>query len=184
MKSKMKLLTAFAAIVCAVGLFADTLVVPVTVTTSATQTVYTNEIAIPAPTVGSILGGTPVYRPFEKIVVKNNTLSSASVAVEMEDLDEWTTLTGSPVVAATTAQTVGYPWRAVTESHTGYVTTNRLVMCSTGDGGTNYTSQLVAVPVTTTVTKYMPYSVHRLRLITTLNATNAASTVKAAVHFQ
>lgn len=164
---KFKLFTACAVMLCAVAFAAERLVIPVTITTTATRTVYTNVVTVPTPNVGAVPGSMAVYRALDKIVVKNNTLSSASVAVAMEDLDEWTTLTGSPVVAATTAQTVGYPWRGVTESIAGYVVTND-----------------VPVSVTSTVTKYVPYPVHRLRMITTLNETNAASTVNAAVHFQ
>lgn len=165
---KFKLLTAFAVLVGAAAVMAETLVVPITVTTTASRTVYTNEITVPQPTVGAILGATATHRVLEKVVVKNNTLESASVAVQMKDLDDWTTLTGSPVVAATTAQTVGYPWRTVTETVAGYVVTGN-----------------VPVSVTSTITKPIaPYMVQRLRLITTLSGTNAASTVNLGVQFQ
>lgn len=167
MNQMKKMMVAVAIMACAVGLTAVADVIPGTITTTWTQTVYTNYVQINAPFSVIPIGGTSVYKEFEKIVLKNNTGSSASMAVAMADIDDWTTLTGSPVVAATTAQTVAYPWRGVTETIAGYVVTND-----------------VPISVTSTVTKYVPYNVNRLRLITTLNTTNSPSTLKFTVHVQ
>ena len=164
---KFKTMIACAIMACAVGLTAIADVIPGTITTTWTQTVYTNYVQVNAPFSVVPIGGTPVYKALEKIVLKNNTASSASMAVAMADIDDWTTLTGSPIVAATTAQTVAYPWRGVTETQAGYVVTNDVLVAST-----------------TTVTKYVPYNVNRLRLITTLNSTNYPSTLKFTVQVQ
>lgn len=164
---KFKTMIACAIMACASSLTAIADVIPGTITTTWTQTVYTNYVQVNAPFSVVPIGGTPVYKALEKIVLKNNTASSASMAVAMADIDDWTTLTGSPIVAATTAQTVAYPWRGVTETQAGYVVTNDVLVAST-----------------TTVTKYVPYNVNRLRLITTLNSTNYPSTLKFTVQVQ
>lgn len=165
---KFKLLAALAAIVCVTAVMAETLEITATANTVMARTVYTNDFTVPTPTIGTVLGATVPYRPLAKVIVKNNTLESASVAVYAQDLEGWTALTGSPVVAATTAQTVAYPWRTATETIAGYAVTND-----------------VLVATTTTVTKPIaPYMVHKLRLITTLAGTNAASTVNLGVQFQ
>ena len=164
---KLKLLAALAALVCAVAVMAEPLVIPVTVTTTATQAVYTNVVDVPQPTVGAIFGAAGPFRLLEKVVVKNNTLTNASVSVEMADLDDWTTLTGSPVTAATRAQGIGYPARLVAETIAGYVVT--------GD---------VPLAVTSTVTRPEPYWVQRVRLITTLTTATNASTLKLGLQFR
>lgn len=217
---KQKLIVAFAAIMaCSLGLRAELAVLTGTFATTATQTVYTNFVQVGGAGLNTPLGESPAYRQIEKIVIKNNTLSSSSTTVEMLDIADWTTLGGSPVVATTTAQTVLYPVRSVTETITGgyvvtnypvefvtaayttYVTTNYPVQFETaGEGTTNYYMVDVLVPVevpavtnvymqtalaatTETVTKNAPYWANRLRLITTLDQTNAVSSLQWAVHY-
>lgn len=138
-----------------------------TFATTWTQTVYTNEVTIGSWGLGPVIGGVVPPRELYKVIVKNNTLSSSSTAIAMEDLADWTTLTGSPIVAATTAQAIAYPARQYTETMAGYVVTND-----------------VLVAVTTTVTKPTPYWVRKIRLITTLDSTNAPSTVTWAVEYR
>ena len=183
--------------VCLFGFQAGADILTGTTTTTITQSIYTNYVQVGGSTFGMPVSSSPRYRVLDKIVVKNNTGSSSSTAVATLDIDDWTTLNGSPIVAATTAQTIAYPVRSVTETVTGgYAVTNYPVAVvnggmtiTTGDvvvvqsPTTNYYMQSLLVATTETVTKNEQYWVNRLRLITTLDATNAVSTIKWAVEF-
>ena len=162
-----KMLIAMAIIACAAfGLLADPLVKTETVSTIWSQSVYTNYVTV--DNTGIIpVGGTDVYRPVFKVAIKNNTASSASVAVAMDDLGTWTTLTGSPVTATAGAVGIGYPARLVTETSYGWVGTSSAVQA-----------------VTNSYLRPVAYMAHKIRLITTFNSTNAPSTYETAVMFQ
>ncbi len=167
---KFKLMIAVAIMACSVGLVAraDMSVKTGVITTTATRAVYTNIVDVPqelfAPTV---IGGAPRAAMLYKIVVKNNTLTNASVAVEMEDVaDTWTALTGSPVAVTFGEQAMSYPARLVTETIAGYVVTSD-----------------VPLAVTSTVTKSTPYWVRRVRLITTLTTATNASTLNWTINY-
>ena len=164
-----KLMIAMAIMACAaIGLRADPLVKTDTVATIWAQSVYTNYATVDNSLTTQVIGGTDAYRTLLKVAVKNNTGSSTSTAVAMEDVGgTWTTLTGSPVTAETTAVGIVYPARLVTETSYGWV------------GYSN-----VAQAVTNTYSRPVQYTAHKLRLITTLNSTNAPSTFQTSVLFQ
>lgn len=163
-----KLMIAMAIMACAaVGLRADPLVKTDTVATTWTQSVYTNYATVDNSLTTQVIGGTDAYRTLLKVAVKNNTASSASTVVAMDDLGTWTTLTGSPVTAAAAAVGIGYPARLVTETSYGWVGTSSAVQA-----------------VTNTYSRPVQYTVHKLRMITTLNTTNAPSTFQTSVLFQ
>ena len=155
------------AIMASVAAWAGTDMKTGTFATTATRTVYTNTVNVGAWGLGPVVGGFTQPRELCKVIVKNNTASDASVAIAMEDLADWTTLTGSPVTASAGTQAIAYPAREYTETMAGYVVT--------GD---------VQVASTTTVTKSTPYMVRTLRFITTLASTNAPSTVTWGVEYK
>ena len=161
-----KMLIASAIMACAaIGLRADPLVKTDTISTVWGQSVYTNYVTLDSG-FSPVIGGSAVYRPLFKVAVKNNSASTTSTAVAMEEIDSWTTLTGSPVTAGAVAVGSAYPMRLVTDTSYGW-------------GGTNGT-----VALTNTNLRPVSYLVHRLRLITTQNSTNAPSTIKTEVLFQ
>jgi len=171
------------AIMASVAAWAGTDMKTGTFATTATRTVYTNTVNVGAWGLGPVVGGFTQPRELCKVIVKNNTATNASVAIAMEDIADWTTLTGSPVTAAAGTQAIAYPAREYTETMAGYITTNILTVVVDGET-TNRYPMAVAVPVTTTVTKSTPYMVRTLRFITTLDATNAPSTVTWGVEYK
>ena len=164
---KFKQMIAIAVMACSLPLLAGMDMKTGTFATSATQTVYTNTVEIGGWGLGPVIGGTVQPRELLKVIIKNNTATNASVAIAMEDIADWTTLTGSPVTAVAGAQAIGYPARTYTETMAGYVVTND-----------------VLVAATTTVTKSVPYWARKIRLITTLAATNAPSTVTWGLEYR
>lgn len=160
-----KMMIAMAIMACAASLLAGSSTLPGTVTTAWAYTVYTNTVTLDTSIIP--IGGSGKAVQLNKIVIQNNTASSASVAVQMNDIDGWTTLTGSPVTAAAGAIGTVYPARLVTETSYGWVGTSSAVQA-----------------VTNSYLRPVGYNVQKLRLITTLNSTNYPGTVKYAIQYQ
>jgi len=81
-----KLMIAMAIMACAaIGLRADPLVKTDTFATIWAQSVYTNYVTVDNSLTTQVIGGTDAYRTLLKVAVKNNTGSSASTAVAMEE---------------------------------------------------------------------------------------------------
>lgn len=160
-----RMMIAMAIMACAASLLAGSSTIPGTVTTSWAYAVYTNTVTLDQSLIP--IGGSGKSVQVNKVVIQNNTASSASVAVQMADIDGWTTLTGSPVTAATTATGIAYPARLVTETSYGWVGTSSAVQA-----------------VTNSYLRPVAYNANRLRLITTLNSTNYPGTVKYAIEIQ
>lgn len=137
------------------------------VQTLVNRTVFTNEVTLASAT---------DYNLLEQIVFVNNSSSTATVVLASEDVGKYTTI--DTIVLDPDEEYLAYPTRSVTDTVTGgYVVTNTPVMFTSGDT-TNYYMKALLAAVTETVTKTAQYPVNKLRLITTLNATNAvASTV-------
>lgn len=121
------------------------------VQTLVDRTVFTNTATLASAT---------DYNLLEQYVFVNNSASTATVVVASVDAGKYTDI--ETIVLDPAEEYLAYPTRSVTETITGGY-------CVTND---------VLVAVTQTVTKTAKYPVNKLRLITTLNATNAvASTV-------
>lgn len=121
------------------------------VQTAVNKLTFTNEATVASAT---------DYNLLEQYVFVNNSASTATVVVASVDAGKYTDI--ETIVLDPAEEYLAYPTRSVTETITGgYYETND-----------------VLVAVTQTVTKTAKYPVNKLRLITTLDATNAvASTV-------
>lgn len=163
MKNKLMIAVAIMAL-AATGLMAGPSVHSGTVTTTWAAAVYTNTVFDSAivPT-----GDSGQLFQLDKVVIQNDTASSASVEVQMNDIDGWTTLTGSPVTAAAGLIGTVYPARLVTETSYGWVGTSSAVQS-----------------VTNSYLRPVRYNVNKLRLITTLNSTNYPGAVKYTIHYE
>ena len=144
-----KLMTALAVMAMAVMVIAGTY--ESSVKTAVNKLTFTNTVSLASDT---------DYNLLEQIVFVNNSSSTATVVFAAEDVGKYTTI--DTIVLDPAEEYLAYPTRSVTETITGgYYETND-----------------VLVAVTQTVTKTAQYPVNKLRLITTLSATNAtASTV-------
>jgi len=148
-----KLMTAVAVMLTAVGVMADPGTVAGSVTIAANKTVFTNVVDF---------GGANGYKQLEKMVFLNNGAETATIVVAAQDdvgkdRDASVFTTISTLTVTTGANSVTYPTRTANE-------------VTTMTGNTN------------TMAKIFPYAVGKLRILTTMAASNAPSTIAYSVY--
>lgn len=143
-----KIMLAIVAIM-AIGtsLMADPFVKSGSITTAADLTVFTNATEIS-------FAKADAFKEVVGISFNNTSTSTGTVVTAMAAAGGWVTIDTSVVPPGTAAYAI--PAKSFTEAWSGYVVT----------GG-------VQVASTATTTKYRPYNARLLRMILTLNATNA-----------